>query len=253
LARQEGHIKTRGTLNDLNYYQAKDGSFKVRRKAKFDGQRLLTDPKFEMVRQNMSEFRKAANAGKVLRDELGTTLRNIGDGTLTARLFSVISQIIKSDPVNLRGKRSAMKGNQTLLKGFEFNSKSSLGSVLIAKIVSTIDRVTGQVTLAIPAIIPANNIFWPTGATHCKISSMGVAVDFETGQSESAGAFTANIPFGRVEIPAVNLVSQLEANSTKVLVHAVGIDFLNITNGVEYPLQNMAFNAMGILEVNPSV
>ncbi len=253
MARQEGHIKTRGTLNDLNYYQAADGSFKVRKKAKFDGHRLLTDPNFEMVRQNMSEFRKTANAGKVLRDELGTTLRNIADGTVTSRLFSVISQIIKSDPTSLRGQRSAMKGNQSLLKGFEFNSKSSLGSTLITKLVSTIDRVTGHVTLTIPAIIPANNIFWPTGATHCRISSMGVAVDFETGQSDSAGAFTANIPFGRVEVPAIDLVAQLEANSTKVLLHAVGIEFVNITNGVEYPLQNKAFNSMGIVEVNPSV
>jgi hypothetical protein len=253
LAKQEGHMQTRGTLNGLNYYRAADGTFKVRRRAKFDGQRLLTDPTFEMVRQNMSEFRKTANAGKVLRDELGTTLRNVADGTITARLFSVISKIVKSDPVSLRGQRSAMKGNQSLLKGFEFNSKSSLGSVLIAKFVSTIDRVTGQVVLAIPAIIPANNIFWPAGATHCKISSVGVALDFETGQSESAGAFTANIPFGRVEVPAINLVSQLEANSTKVLIHAVGIEFLMITNGVEYPMQNKAFNSMGIVEVNPIV
>ena len=29
LARQEGHMKTRGTLNDLNYYQAKDGSHRA--------------------------------------------------------------------------------------------------------------------------------------------------------------------------------------------------------------------------------
>jgi hypothetical protein len=253
LARQEGHIQMRGTVNGLTYYRAGDGTYKVRKKAKFDPNRLATDPDMEMVRQNISEFTKTANAGKYLRDELATVLRNIADGSIGTRLFSVMSTILKSDPVSLRGQRSAMKGDQSGLEGFQFNAKSSLDSVLIAKITSTIDRVTGQVTLGIPAIIPANNIYWPTGATHAKISSVAVAVDFETGQADSAGAFTANIPFNRVEVPAVNLVSQLEANSTKVLLHAVGIEFLNVTNGVEYPMKNKAYNSMGIVGVNPTV
>lgn len=243
----------RGTVNGLTYYRAGDGSFKVRKKGKFDPNRLANDPDMEMVRQNISEFKKTANAGKFLRDELATVLRNIADGSIGTRLFSVISDIIKSDPVSLRGQRSAMKGNQSLLQGFQFNAKSALDSVLIAKIASTIDRVTGQVTLDIPAIVPANNIYFPTGATHAKISTVAVAVDFETGQAESASGFTANIPNNRVEVPAVHLVTQLEANSTKVLLHAVGIEFINVTNGVEYPMKNKAYNSMGIVAVNPTV
>ena len=243
----------RGTVNGLTYYQDANGTMRVRKKAKFDANRLATDPDLEMVRQNNSEFGKTASAGKVLRDEMATVLRNIADFTIGSRLFSVMSEIVKSDPVGLRGQRSPMKGNQSLLNGFQFNAKSSLETTLLAKITSTIDRVTGQVVLDIPAMVPANKIFWPTGATHCKISSVAVAVDFETGARESAEGFTANIPFGRVEIPAVHLVTQLEANSTKVLLHAVGIEFINVTNGVEFLMKNKAFNSMGIVGVNPSV
>jgi hypothetical protein len=253
MAKQQGHMLSSGSVNNLNYYRDKNGNYKFRTKSKLEGKRLLTDPAFQLTRQNMSEFSKAATAGKILRRELAINLGSTADGTVLTRLFSVLSKVIKSDPVSLRGERSAMKGNQTLLKGFEFNEKSPLSTVLFAKLNSTIDRVTGQSILEIPQIIPAKNISQAAGSTHCRIISVAVAVDFDSGEIQSATASTAIMPFTMVPVPPVNLVTQLEANSTKVLLQAVGVDYLMIVNGVEYPMQNKAFNSIGIVEVNPSV
>lgn len=247
---QQGHILTKGTLNNLTYTRRKVGGYRVMEKGKFDGARLLNDPAFELTRHNMSEFTKAASAGKFLRSALQGSLNFSADSSAVRRLFSAMSKVIKSDPVNQRGQRSVMKGDPFHLKKFEFNEKSPLESTLTTEVTSTIDRVAGQVILDIPALIPANQIFWPEGATHCKINSVAIALDFETGEFETAKAFTADIPFGREPIAAIHLVSQLEANNTKMLLHIVGIEFAMVTNGFTYQVKNQGFTAMKIVEVD---
>jgi hypothetical protein len=250
MPKQQGHNFIQGSINGLTYTRSKNGGYKVRAKGNFDGKRVATDPAFELTRHNMSEFTKAANAGKLLRSALQGNLNFTADGSASRRLFAVMNRIIKSDPVNQRGLRSVMQGDELFLKGFEFNEKSPLESTLAVKTVSTIDRATGQVILDIPAIIPANDIYWPEGSTHCKIKSIAVAIDFEAGVFESSQGFTANIPLNRDPLAAINLVTQVEANSTKLLLHLVAIEFMMIQNGFTYQIKNQAYNAMSIVQVN---
>jgi hypothetical protein len=253
MAEQQGHMLSRGTVNNLNYYIDKNGNYKFRSKSKLQGDKIKTDPAFALTRQNMSEFSKAATAGKIIRTAMALSITSAADNSVLTRLFTVMNKIIKSDPVSLRGERSVMKGNQAFLNGFEFNSKSPLSTTLKVRFTTAFDRVTGQTTLNLPAFVPGKQIASPEGSTHCKIISVSVGADFDSGDALSASAETALIPLSLAQIPAVNLVTQLEPNSTKLLMHAVGVEFLMIVNGVEYPMQNKAFNTIGIVEVSPSV
>src|SRR6185312_9957110 len=69
MAKQNGLLKFRGTIDDLNFYQSKDGQL-VRKKTSIDAARIASDPSFIRTRENGAEFGAAGKAGKVLRDAL---------------------------------------------------------------------------------------------------------------------------------------------------------------------------------------
>lgn len=55
MAKQEGHMPIKGTLNNLTYYQSK-GQNLVRKKSSLTGDKVKTDPAFEHSRRSSSRF-----------------------------------------------------------------------------------------------------------------------------------------------------------------------------------------------------
>lgn len=134
MARQIGLIKLKGTLDNVNFYKSKDGNM-ARMKTSVDGSRIASDPAFVRTRENNSEFGNSATAGKLLRDSIRTMMQKASDGRVTSRLTKVMSQIKNLDMTSLRGERNVGIGiadpaAKALLKGFNFNNRAILGSVL---------------------------------------------------------------------------------------------------------------------------
>lgn len=109
-----------------------------------DASRIKNDPAFQRTRENGSEFGRAGNAGKVLRNSIRVLLLKASDYRMVSRLTRDMVKVIQMDATNPRGQRNVIDGEAELLQGFEFNVNGKLGTTLFAPFAVTLDRVTGD-------------------------------------------------------------------------------------------------------------
>lgn len=249
MAQQKGILPLKGTLGNITFYKSKDG-YLAREKGSLNAQRIANDPAFARTRENGAEFGRAGQAGKVLRTALRSLLLNTSDGRMLSRLTREMMRVIQADAVNDRGLRNVIDGEAELLEGFDFNINSKLSTSLFAQFTTNIDRVTGELTINIPSFVPLNMVAAPSGATHFKIVSAGVEIDFENKTYVVAFGDTGSLPINSTPTAVVNLLHQVTANSTKPLFLAMGIEFYQVVNGTEYGLKNGAFNALSLVKVS---
>jgi len=249
MARQKGIIKLKGTIGDITFYKTQDGHL-AREKGGIDASRIASDPAFQRTRENGSEFGRAGKAGKTLRTALRTLLINSADGRMVSRLTQSMIKVIQADLVSERGLRNVIDGEAELLTGFEFNIRGKLGTSLFAPFVGTIDRVTGDLTVAVAAFVPVNMIAAPSGSTHFKIISGGAEIDFEAETFVITTSQTDILPWDSNETVAINHVNPVTPDSTKPLFLALGLEFFQEVNGRMYPLKNGSFNPLALVQVS---
>lgn len=252
MARQKGIIKLDGTIGDITFYKSKDG-FLAREKGGIPADRIANDPAFQRTRENGAEFGRAGKAGKLLRTSIRGLLQNASDSRMVSRLTQQLVRVIRTDDSNLRGQRTVMEGDMTLIDGFDFNLNGKLGTTLYAPFTSVIDRVAGTLTANLPAFIPMNMIAAPGGATHFRIISAGAEIDFENETYVVDSQSTAILPWDAVATAVINLANAVTANSTSPLFLALGIEFYQQVNAQMYPLKNGAFNALSLVKVEGAV
>lgn len=248
MAKQNGIIKLKGTIGDIAFYKSKDGHL-AREKGGIDASRIKSDAAFQRTRENMNEFALAGKAGKMIRMAFRTYLVYIGDSRVISRLVKAMFDVIKADLTSTRGQRNVLDGELELLEGFEFNATGNLASSVYAPYTATIDRATGVLQVSIPAFVPGNMIAAPEGTTHIRIISGGASIDFEANTFEVATSQSDMIALSPGEVPAINLVNQLGANSTHPLFLVLGIEFYQQVNGNNYPLKNGTYNALALVKV----
>ncbi|QNS41713.1 hypothetical protein H0S70_01585 [Chryseobacterium manosquense] len=248
MARQSSIIKLKGTIGGVTFYKSKDG-YLAREKGGVDASRIKNDPAFQRTRENGSEFGRAGNAGKVLRNSIRALLLKASDYRMVSRLTREMVKVIQMDETNPRGQRNIIDGEAELLQGFEFNINGKLGTTLFAPFSVTLDRVTGDAKVDLEAFVPTMAIASPGGTTHFKILSGAMEVDFEN-QTFNAKISEGNITaWNEVEVTALSLENNLTANSTHPLFFVVGVEFYQQVNGEMYPLKNGAYNALQIVKV----
>ena len=251
MAQQKGIIKLDGTIGGITFYKSKDG-YLAREKGGVSADKIANDPAFQRTRENGAEFGRAGKAGKVLRTSLRALLQNASDSRMVSRLTTEMLKVVQADAVNPRGERNVIDGEAELLQGFEFNINGKLGTTLYAPFTAAIDRVSGALTVDIPAFVPIHMIAAPGGSTHYKIISAGVEVDFENETYVVDSQDTAIQPWDATATAAINLANAVTAASTHPLFLALGIEFYQEVNGQMYPLKNGAYNALALVQVSGS-
>lgn len=251
MARQKGIIKLDGTIGDITFYKSKDG-YLAREKGGVPADRIANDPAFQRTRENGAEFGRAGKAGKILRTAIRGMLQNASDSKMVSRLTSEMVKVIQEDVTNTRGQRNVIDGEAELLEGFEFNINGKLGTTLYAPYTATINRVTGDLAVNIPAFVPLNMIAAPGGATHFKIVSAGAEVDFENETFVVDTSASAILPWDTTATAVLSLSNSVTANSTAPLFVVLGVEFYQEVNSQMYPLKNGAFNALAIVKVSGS-
>jgi hypothetical protein len=251
MARQKGIIKLDGTIGDITFYKSKDG-YLAREKGGVPADRIANDPAFQRTRENGAEFGRAGKGGKVLRTAIRAMLQNASDSKMVSRLTTEMVKVIQADATNTRGQRNVIDGEAELLEGFEFNINGKLGTTLYAPYTATIDRVTGALSVNIPAFIPLNMIAAPGGATHFKIVSAGAEIDFENETFVVDDSASTVLPWDTTATSVLNLSNSVTANSTHPLFLVLGIEFYQEVNGQKYPLKNGAYNALALVKVSGS-
>jgi len=249
MARSKGLLKIEGTLDGMTFYKSKDGHM-VRTKGGIAKKRIETDSAFVRTRENMAEFKEAASTGKLFRSALRTLTVNSADVRLVPRVVKLMHQIKNLDGISARGQRLVAVGLVTpagkeLLKGLNFNPNSILGTVLYKAY--AVDTATGKIDIA--DLVPANDVAFPSGATHVKFKGAFVKIDFAAGQSELQLTNMVTLAADSAASPVSLAPPAVPALATGVSIFVLGLDFLQEVNGIQYSLKNGAYNALAIVEV----
>lgn len=249
MAKQKGVVKLIGTIDDITFARTKDG-YIARAKSYITGDQINSMPEYQRTRENMAEFGRAGKASKTLRTAIRPLLQQAKDGRSTSRLTAEMMKVIKADTTSVRGLRNVIDGNQAFLQGFEFNINGKLSTTVFATYAATIDRVTGKLDVVVDPYIPTASIVAPEGATHYKIVSMGAELDFLNNLSIVDEQSSAMLPWDATQTAALTLSNNVTANSTLPLYLFLGVQFYQSVNGVDYPLNNSAHNALALVKLD---
>jgi hypothetical protein len=214
------------------------------------GDRIANDPAFQRTRENGAEFGRAGEAGKVLRTAIRAMLQNASNSRMVSRLTTEMVKVIQADVTSLRGQRNVIDGEAELLEGFDFNLNGKLGTTIYAPFSAVITRISGDLVVTIPAYVPINMIAAPGGATHYKIISAGVEIDFEQETFVTDSSESAIIAWDGTATTSLTLTNNVTAASTKPLFLVLGVEFYQEVNGVKYSLKNGAYKALSLVKVS---
>lgn len=248
MAKLKGILKIHGTLDELTFYKTQDG-YLVRTKGGVSGERIANDPAFIRTRENGAEFGSAASAGKLLRNTVRPLMLNASDNRVTSRLTQVMTLIKNYDLTSPRGERSVADGIQDpaakqLLKGFDFNSRAILGTVLHASY--NISPTTGEISIG--SFTPVSDLSVPAGATHVSLRSAFAIVDFAAGTGAIEYSPATNLPIDGIASPVTLTPAAVPAGTgTKMLL--LMLEFFQEVNSVQYSLKNGAYNVLTIVAV----
>lgn len=248
MAKQTGLIKLKGTVGGVTFYKTKDGHL-AKEKTSLDGARIQNDPSFARTRENGQEFGEAAKDGKLIRDALRTFINTAHDKRVTSRLTQTMIKVLKHDNTSLRGARTvAVAINQapamSLLKGFNFNKNSILGTLLVKPY--TLNTATGVIT--INDLVPVNDIVFPASATHVTIKGAWARTNFGAKTFQVEPTNVVNLPIDGTSSNVV-LTPAAVPNGAGTNLFILQLEFFQEVNGVQYSLKNGAYNALSILEV----
>lgn len=249
MAKQKSIIKLEGTIGDISFYKSRNG-YLAREKTSLDAERIATDPKFRRTRENGAEFGRAGAAGKVLRRAFKELIHVAHDKRLANRLTREMIKVIQADAVSVRGMRNVLDGELELLTGFNFNIHSTLDTVAAMDYEADIDRVSGVFLVTIPVFDPKLSIKGPAGTTHYRLVMGASSIDFETGISVNGQTATDYLGIEEATTEPLTLEVSLTPDSTHPLLMTMGIFFYQELNGVYYPLNSDAYNALSLVKVN---
>ncbi len=248
MAKLKGLLKIEGTLDNLTFYKTQDGHL-VKTKSGVSGQRIASDPAFIRTRENGAEFGSSASAGKLLRNGVRNLMMNASDNRVTSRITQIMTQLKNYDTTSARGARTVGVGITdplavATIKGFDFNNKATLGSVLFAPY--TVATATGKIDFA--AFTPLNDIFYPIGATHLSMKAAYANIDFANDVSAIEYSPVQNIAIDGTNTP-FSLTPAAVPAGTGTKLYFLTIEFFQEVNVVQYPLKNGSYNVLNIVEV----
>jgi hypothetical protein len=159
-------------------------------------------------------------------------------------------KVIHADTTSLRGERNVVQGDLTLLMGFDFNSDARLSATFLAQFDTDLNRATGNLTVYIPDFIPGNLINAPGGATHFKLVSAGVEIDFRNKTYIVGTNASPELVIGPQLEAGITLANAITPASTLPLFLGFGIEFYQQVNGVYYPMKNGAHNSVALVGID---
>jgi len=248
MARQESLTQFTGSIGNIIFYKSIDG-YLARKKGGIEASRIRSEPAFARTRENNAEFRRAAQATKLIRRAFGSLLNVASDTRMTGRLNGAMVKVIRADAVNSRGERNVMDGDVSLLQGFDFNKNARLATTFLAPFTTAIDRPAGTFTVDISAFVPADMIHAPEGATHFRLKAGGAAMDFLKKDYVASTSESADLPLTTPQ-GSLQLNIAVTPGSTNPLLLVFGIEFMQVLHGVGYRMVDRSYNAMAVVRAD---
>lgn len=175
----DGPLRIIGKLDGLSIYYMK-GCDKpvVRSCGGASKEKIKTSEKFELTRQNNSEFSTCSTAASTVTAALHN-IAHLADYRIKNGIHTLAAAIKKKDEINKRGQRAPFfSRHKYILNGFNLNKKHPFDSIVSGKIECTIDREAGRAVFNIPELMHNINIFLPWSAPQYRIlCGLGVVHD----------------------------------------------------------------------------
>jgi hypothetical protein len=198
------------------------------------------------VRENSSEFGASMVVVKAFKVSLTPFLIQIKDGQLHQRLASLFSAIKRCDVVSERGKRNVNAGlaspaGDALLKNYVLTSGKNMVNVLGCG-----SRFDFEMGMHLDGF-DANKIQFVDGSTHLKVVAGFLKFDFESLSYQLALSDALYLSKANVGNYTLSPLEPNTANGRTIGV--VFIQFMQETNGVYYPLKQLAPTVLEIVFV----
>jgi hypothetical protein len=248
MAKLKSFIKIEGTLDDLTFYKGRNG-YLIKTKGGVSANRIKNDPSFARTRENGTEFGHAATSGKQLRRAILDLITDAKDDLVTPRLTRTMSRVQKADTTSARGQRTVAIGlttqeGRTELSNFNFNQNAILSSVLLSDY--TLNTATGEIEIA--DFVPAQDVNSPEGATHVSLEAGYLNLDFSTDIKDLQLSPIFNTLIDTT-VNQVVLTPAAVPTGTGNQLYFLKVAFFQQVNGIQYPLNNGAYNALQLLVV----
>ena len=121
-------VEFKGSVGDLCYYRL-NGKKVVRRKSGPSKERILRDPSYTRLKENMSEFGASSHLAKIYRRAMKGDCERFGGSYISGRLTALFKKVCDKGE-GRRGRRSFMFSKHgDSITGFEFNKQYYFDSI----------------------------------------------------------------------------------------------------------------------------
>lgn len=249
MARVIGLFKLRGSIDDLTFRKTQDGII-AGMKPGPTRERVLTHKNFRVTRCNADEFQQAIKDARLLRHALGTALNGRTGSSMNGRVNGVFYKMARRDASNDLGFRRSIYGDIGLLTGFNFNKQLSLADALSVPFTHALSADTGTCRVEVPPFIARKRKGFPPGATHFRLVSGMVVIDFLNGKYKQDIQLGELLPLRKKTPGAIGFEHTIERMNGQVVVQVLGIEFYELVD--EYPVL-VKGSALEVLEVVKTV
>jgi hypothetical protein len=244
MAKVLGHLKVKGTINDINYYVQNGIGVARKTGGGFTSEAIRNNPNMEVIRDSNTEFGNRARVQKVFRDSLGLFFGNQKNRQLHIRLTQLFTKLKDLDMLSAPGQRRVGVGLRTeegirLLTRFEFTPYPLvLGNAVF-------DDFNFSYSVG---TLNAADFTFGNGATHVELQLGVIVMDFDTLE---ASLYTSELLTISKASPLPSLIlapTEIPAGKGMrigVLFHR----YVQQVNGVIYPLKGQAVFGLKILGI----
>lgn len=211
------------------------------------------NPRYARARENAAEFGRITQASSYLMIAMQEATDNIHfDQKTFGKLVQRMANVKNKDDVNVRGERTVTVGGLSELDGYDFNPKVKLKKAIGGLYRVDIDTTTGN-SLWTFGNIGETKIKAPKGTTHIKLTMGVVDLDLVNYANEEFATQTSHTE--TIEIH--NWKTALDGQSYDVnppiktanMIAFTKMTFVQVVNGVEYPLNDQNANCCRIEKV----
>jgi hypothetical protein len=248
MAKVIGLLKLRGTIDDVTFRKTKEGNI-AGRKPGPSREKVLTHENFRRTRRNAGEFKLVIEEATLFRYALGGALNGRTGSSLNGRMYGLFSKAARQDSISDLGSRRASAGAIDLLRGFDFNKELSLKQALPVRLTHRLDVTTGASAVQVPAFIARKRKKFPAEATHFRILSGVVMVDFVHGHYRRVMQCSELLPLRKKVPHAICFEHQLEPGEGQVMVQVLGMEFYKLEDGKEVLIKGSAVRVLEAVRV----
>lgn len=244
-----GLLKIEGRVGELICYKCR-GEHLVRSYSGISASRIAKDKAFERTRENNAEFKGVSAACTLLRGVQGQLTGPGSTGLSIPRVTKKLYEVIRLDGISVRGRRTVGRGivlpeGKALLNGFNFNKTTALSALLHKSY--TANATTGK--MEIKNLHPAKDIDYPDGCTHIRFKGVFANVDFVGLISATALTNEVTVPVNSAVTDIVLEPAALPPMADGVNMVLLGMEFVQVVNGIEYRMKNGLYNVAEIVQV----